>query len=615
MSVLTDMGFSEVVGHATEHYPFRVSESVKKTDDWFSGEAKVYSCGKYDVIPRLVDLQVFNQWLYDIGAGKVSIPNAVSFDWSAIVKEQASKFLGLMRLIEGAGGTEFSHPLWFGGCVLPNRVEMVDYDGVSEFSEPANAGEAEWWNQGWYLDGGMTSTLEDLYFGPTREEGMTDRMWAFSESYYTRSVQAVKESMIGNDPTYFRVPFSAKALESYCNDGLIYPPHGYLKYFYKGGKFENCKWKESEDATLEPKAEAPIVKFHDVVFPYILSDSVCSNNSPITVSVSGLSDSSMYKSYEIRRIIPDDKEFSDPVVSDDIRLFRDVRAPYKFMPAFLPHFSCIRHWSNEIGEPNVYGVLACIDTFETGGYLWVKEELTWDNEIRQIYKGTLARRSSGYSTVYDYLSAWKTKYKDVPVCDFLSASSDAFEFPYAKNKLVFSVLACVTVYYDTMLAVTYLREDGSALEGAGSSIGGETVGYPYFCGFGGSSWADLRPASSPVRYKSYRKAFAFQVSSGVTCGTIVDIVNQGPATPWVKYIGHRDDYLTNPPKATNLTDMSSQVPGSTIGNCHIDYSFNTLRRYFEILISPYIDGITSDLNYVKTPIGVYKYNWRNYTNE
>lgn len=610
MSVLTDMGFSEVVGHTTEHYPFRVSESVKKTDDWFSGEAKVYSCGKYDVIPRLVDLQVFNQWLYDIGAGKVSIPDAVSFDWGAIVKEQASKFLGLMRLIEGASGTEFSHPLWFGGCVLPSRVEMVDYDGVSEFSEPANAGEAEWWNRGWYLDGGMTSTLEDLYFGPTREEGMTDRMWAFSESYYTRSVQAIKESMIGNDPTYFRVPFSAKALESYCNDGLIYPPHGYLKYFYKGGKFENCKWKESEDVTLEPKVEAPIVKFHDVVFPYILSDNVCSNNSPITVSVSGLSDSSMYESYEIHRIIPEDKEFSDPVVPGSTER---IRVPDKFMPAFLSHFSCFRTDTNEIG--NGYSVLASIYTRELGGYNYVHGELTEGNDIRQIYKGTLARRSSGYSTVYDYLSAWKAKYKDVPVCDFLSASSDAFEFPSAKNKLVFSVLACVTVYYHTELGVMYLSEDGSGLDGAKSSIGGETVGYPYFCGFGGSSWADLRPASSPVRYKSYRKAFAFQVSSGVTCGTIVDIVNNGPATPSVKYIGHRDDYLTNPPVATNLTDMSAQVPGSTIGNCRIDYSFNNLYRYFEILISLSIDGITSDLNYVKMPIGTYKYNWRNYTNE
>ena len=610
MSVLTDMGFNEVVGHATEHYPFRVSESVKKTDDWFSGNAKVYSCGKYDVIPRLVDLQVFNQWLYDIGAGKVSIPNAVSFDWCAIVKEQASKFLGLMRLIEGAGGTEFSHPLWFGGCVLPNRVEMVDYDGVSEFSEPANAGEAEWWNRGWYLDGGITSTLEDFYFGPTRKEGMTDRMWAFSESYYTRSVQAIKESMIGNDPTYFRVPFSAKALELYCNDGLIYPPHGYLKYFYKGGKFENCKWKESEDATLEPKAEAPIVKFHDVVFPYILSDSVCSNNSPITVSVSGLSDSSMYESYEIRRIL-DDKEFSDPVATGSTER---IRVPDQFMPSFLPHFSCIRYWASKIGIPN-HSVLASIYTNEDGGYNYVNGELTEGKDIRQIYKGTLARRSSGYSTVYDYLSAWKAKYKDVPVCDFLSASSDAFEFPYAKNKLVFSVLACVTVYYDTMVSVKYLSESGDDLEGAAVSIGGETVGYPYFCGFGGSSWADLQPGSTAIRYKSYRKAFAFQVSSGVTCGTIVDIVNYGPATPSVKYIGHRDDYLTNPPKATNLTDMSAQVPGSTIGNCHIDYSFNNLDRYFEILISPSIDGITSDLNYVKMPIGTYKYNWRNYTNE
>lgn len=610
MSVLTDMGFSEVVGHATEHYPFRVSESVKKTDDWFSGDAKVYSCGKYDVIPRLVDLHVFNEWLYDLGAGKVSIPDAVSFDWGAIVKEQASKFLGLMRLIEGAGGTEFSHPLWFGGCVLPARVEMVDYDGVSEFSEPANAGEAEWWDKGWYLDGGATSTLEDLYFYPTRVDGMTDRMWAFSESYYTRAVQAVKESMIGNDPIYFRVPFSAKALESYCTDGLIYPPHGYLKYFYKGGKFENCKWKESEDATLEPKAEAPIVKFHDVVFPYILSDSVCSNNSPITVSVSGLSDSSMYESYEIRRTF-NDKEFSDPVVTGSTA---PVRVPDKFIPSFLPHFSCIRYWASKIGIPN-YSVLASIYTNEDGGYNYVNGELTEGKDIRQIYKGTLARRSSGYSTVYDYLSAWKAKYKDVPVCDFLSASSDAFEFPSAKNKLVFSVLACVTVYYDTTLGVKYFSEDGSDLSPTAASKGGEASGYPYFCGFGGSSWADLRPASSPVRYKSYRKAFAFQVSSGVTCGTIVDIVNQGPATPLVKYIGHRDDYLTNPPIATNLTDMSSQVPGSTIGNCHIDYSFNNLDRYFEILISPSIDGITSDLNYVKMPIGTYKYNWRNYTNE
>ena len=611
MSVLTDMGFSEVVGHAAEHYPFRVSESVKKTDDWFSGDAKVYSCGKYDVIPRLVDLQVFNQWLYDIGAGKVSIPNAVSFDWGAIVKEQASKFLGLMRLIEGAGGTEFSHPLWFGGCVLPNHVEMVDYDGVSEYSELASAGEAEWWDRGWYLDGGMTSTLEDFYFGPTRKEGMTDRMWAFSESYYTRSVQAVKESMIGNDPTYFRVPFSAKALESYCNGGLIYPSHGYLKYFYKGGKFENCEWKESEDATLEPKAEAPIVKFHDVVFPYILSDSVCSNNSPITVSVSGLSDSSMYESYEIRRTSID-KEFSDPVVTGSTAR---ISVPDKFIPSFLPNFSCVGYRSNKIGIPN-HSVLASIYTKEDGGYNYVNGELTEGKDTRQIYKGTLARRSSGYSTVYDYLSAWKAKYKDVPVCDFLSASSDAFEFPYAKNKLVFSVLACVTVYYVTQLGVQYLSEDGSDLGPIVVSEGGETDGYPYFCGFGGSSWADQRPpASIPVRYKSYRKAFAFQVSSGVTCGTIVDIVNHGPATPFVKYIGHRDDYLTNPPEATYLTDMSARVPGSTIGNCHIDHSFNDLERYFEILISPSIDGITSALNYVKMPIGTYKYNWRNYTNE
>lgn len=601
MSVLTDMGFSEVVGHATEHYPFRVSESVKKTDDWFSGDAKVYSCGKYDVIPRLVDLQVFNEWLKDIGTERVSIPNAVAFDWNKIVKEQASKFLDLMRLIEGAGGTEFSHPLWFGAPVLRDRIEMVDYDGVSEYSQPAGAGEAEWWDKGWYLDGGATSTLEDLYFGPTRVEGMTDRMWAFSESYYTRAVQAVKESMIGNDPTYFRVPFNSKELASYCKDGMIHPPHSFLRYFYKGGKFENGKWKDAEDAALKPKAESPIVKFHDVVFPYILSDSVCSCSDPITVNVGYPAESDMFLVYDIHSV--NGKDFSTPVADDNII---PIQSPYWFYP------SCHGYFSSDSPPLNSDDIIAGISTTEISGYSYDGNGVVGPavKDVAQTYRGKLAQRDSGYRTIYDYLTSWKAKYKDVKVCDFLGASSGTFEFPYDKNRLVFTVTALVHVSYYTRLKVWYLDNEGRRL-GVAESFGGEVDGYPYFCSFGGSSWADFRPAD-PVRYKSYQKAFSFQVSSGVTCGTIVDIVNNGPTTPYVKYVGHRDDYLTNPPKATNLTDLSSQVSGSTIGNCYIDFSDNHLRVNFCIKLGMTFDGITSDLNYAKMPIGVYKYNWRNY---
>lgn len=584
MSVLTDMGFSEVVGHATEHYPFRVSESVKKTDDWFSGDAKVYSCGKYDVIPRLVDLQVFNEWLKDIGTERVSIPNAVAFDWNKIIKEQASKFLGLMRLIEGAGGTEFSHPLWAGSGFI-SQIEMVDYDGVSEYSQPANAGEAEWWNQGWYLDGGATSTLENLYFGPIRKDGMTDRAWAFSESYYTRAVQAVKESMIGNDPTYFRVPFNSKELASYCKDGMIHPPHDFLKYFYKGGKFVDCSWNDTEDPTLEPKAESPVVKFHDVVFPYILSDTVVPHPDSVELR---FTDESMFDQYQIVRE-SGESNFGGPSI------YRPGVTPYyHYFPRVCSDFFALTGGN--------------IITFRTDEHLGYDYSGNIVGRVYHTYSGKLPANASGFPTIKDYLDSWSAVYRSKRLVDVVSITGNLFDYPIEGNKVMLTFKASTFSRYNTTLSVRYDSTTGGYNYANGT--GGETTGFPYFCQYG-VGWPDSKPSSTPVRYKEFVKCFVFQVTANITCSGLVSIVYNGPIAPYAKYIGHNDDYLTSPPVATNLEDLHSKVEGSEVGTGTIYSSTNHLDREFSLSLIG-IDSITSDLNYAKMPIGVYKYNWRNY---